>query len=500
MDSVDFKYRLPVTRVTISGKRSRVSNPHTVPSESTTRTSAFGIEITADTRDWYTVSVDHEQFEHRKFEVTLLPDGRLSAVNSKLEDKSGDRVQAALKVGAAAAGALTPVLAGLGPVGLAAAAITGVAIGGITWSGLNTRTLASSLPGGNADRKEPAARPPLEELGVPSAYKAARPAEAEVLGNLRWSEMCLVARLAGWTDPDATRAPLELAASLRALQKSLGIVRMGLLEAERAYGEWLAQHTVTTVDDYNESFFLDELPDSSALQAEAAKGFPFDGPRWGRLFEDLRFAVSCDLLDPDPTETSSPPPQARRDDDDVLWHRKPRMAKITHWRVEKRDDGRFDLKESLVERKVVVLRGDEVSMGLVSEESNGEVSVTFDSEGLLATYGLDLTGRAVERAQAVSGLPGALKDAFAAGNEIGAPLAATSQASELKAQVELLEARAKLDKARGGPPPPDRLQTIREELEEAELQARLSRARAIVSEPTRSLVEVTIRESPVPED
>ena len=52
----------------------------------------------------------------------------------------------------------------------------------------------------------------------------------------------------------------------------------------------------------------------------------------------------------------------------------------------------------------------------------------------------------------------------------------------VKAEKELLAAR--------GPAAPDRLKQIRDELEEAELQARLAKARMVISDPTTSVVEI----------
>ena len=283
MDTLSFAYRLPVTKVTIGGKRTRVSNPHANPEQVITRTSSIALEIAADERGWLRLSVADEQFDKRRLEVALLPDSRLGSINSAIDDQSPERTKAAIKLGFATAGFLAPALAMFGPVGLAAAAVTGTAAGGAAYLAMGVRALTGSdfvVELGS----EPPPRPPLVDLGVPAAYVAANQSEAEVLGSYRWSEMVLVALLAQLTTPRSAGSPITLADDLRAAQKSLSIVRGGLLEAERTFAEWLATHSNTTIDAFHETFFLDELPTTKELHAEAAKKFPFNGPRWGPLF------------------------------------------------------------------------------------------------------------------------------------------------------------------------------------------------------------------------
>lgn len=494
MDTLTFRYRLPVTKVVVSGKRTMVTNRHADPRESTTRNSSILVEITSDEREWRTLALQHDKFDGRRFEIAVTPDGRLVSLNSALEDKSESRTKAALSVGVATAGAMAPALVGFGPLGLAAAAVVGTAAGGVTYfSNPGIRALWSETTPSQAQTADALVkRPELSELGVPGAYAAARKGDAEVLAHFRWSEMCLTARMAQLATPESAKNPRELAADLRAVHKSLSLVRTGLLESERAFAEWLATHSVTKVDAYDESFFIDDLPTTKELSAAAEDGFPFNGPAWSSLFEDLRVAVSCDFLESAPSSGEHPVSRPA-DDSDVLWHRRPRLAEITHWQVTK-TGGKYEVQPTLVERKLVLVPGSEEALPLIAESDEGEVTAAFDADGLLTQFGFDLNDRSIGRAQAISELPGVVKGALEAGQAIGDPWSTTSRAAELKAQVELLETRAKLDKARGGPPAPDRLQSLRDTLEEAELKARLARAKLISSDPTHSLVEFSLRE------
>ncbi len=71
------------------------------------------------------------------------------------------------------------------------------------------------------------------------------------------------------------------------------------------------------------------------------------------------------------------------------------------------------------------------------------------------------------------------------------PLTPEGETARLKAQADLIDARKALKKAQA-PSPDDPLADLKADVEESELQARRARADAIVSDPTRSLVVVTV--------
>lgn len=79
--------------------------------------------------------------------------------------------------------------------------------------------------------------------------------------------------------------------------------------------------------------------------------------------------------------------------------------------------------------------------------------------------------------------PGAAKDAFAAGTTL-------SQLFTSAARVQEAENRAKLS-----PSPEDPLQQLRDDVERAELEARMARATTVIADPTSGLYRLTITEA-----
>lgn len=517
MDSFEVEYLLPVTLVTIAGTRTTVVNHVAASREVTTRAVQIGIEITADTASPQRLTVDPAQWGRRSVSVSLAPDGRLTGVNSVFEDRSGERVKAALQVGAAAAGAVSPFTVTMGPLGAAVAAAAGLATAGMAYSVQGAVSLyglwrpempdAGRVPAEQAGQQgEAPQRPSPKDLGIHPRYAQEFELEAEVLADLRWSQALLTARLAKVTgQPGALLDGKALARELSDLSKALRTVRASLAEADTAYASWVAEQATTThTDHYREVFTLDQLPTEQGLREAAQEGFvparPKGGPNWPGLFEDLRVAVSVDLLT-DETGTGVPahqlteqaprghshevaePPHGHM----TVVYRRPQVAVITRWGIDRGPDGKYRLTPEQVDRKVVVLPGAERVLPLLHGEDDRTVTAEYDADGLLTGASIDQTDARSKRAQVLGSAPGLVKDAFTTGAGLTQPWSAADRAAALKAEVELLEARTQLAQARGPAAPTDPLQRLRDDLEEAELRARLVRAQTLIAEPTRSL-------------
>ena len=207
------------------------------------------------------------------------------------------------------------------------------------------------------------------------------------------------------------------------------------------------------------------------------------------LFEDLRFAITCDLLDPDVDQNRTTRPDVIPTSDRAIWYRRPRIATMTHWEIT-RSGTALVAKPTLVERKVVVVPGDEESLEVVASTVAGTATATFDHDGLITGHSTHVKDPSVDTLKALAGAPDLIKDGLASGAALidGLSSSDAERATRAKDSLELLKAEKELNAARG-PAAADRLKQIRDELEEAELQARLAKARLIISDPTTSVVE-----------
>lgn len=495
MSSPSIEYRLPVTLVTIAGTRTTAVNRETDPSEIRTRVAEIGIEIAADPSATRRLDLDATGSGTRSLSVSLARDGRLTGVNSAVSDESGERIKAALTVGASTAGAIAQFLTPLGPVGAGVAALAGLAAAGVTSASLGSRggelwsTASKSMATDTAERA-PVSRPSPGALGIKARYVSTRKAEAERLADLRWSEILLETRLAKVTDPATLADPVGLADQLKRLNQALATVRASLAEAEAAYEKWIKDQTqVVAVEHFREVFTLDQLPTEQQLRQAARAEFPQGQGaqrRWSHLARSLRVAVSVDLLPEGGTASTS---GGVISGGDRVVYRRPRLARVTRWAVSRDKKGDYALTPDSVEQLVVVLRGTEEALPLRHGRDDVGLEVEFDHDGLLSKVSAKRGDEATKRAQLVAGAPALLKGAMETGRGLSKGWTAADRAAALKAELELHEAQAKLDAARNPKPKPEKsaLDLLRDEVEETELQARLQRAKVLVSEPTRSL-------------
>jgi len=496
------RYRLPVTTVRITGTRTHVVNRKSVPTVDTVSRNATAVtQIDADPRLWLSfinpgpLARPMRRDVERDLAFTAKPDGRLQTINATVTDTSSERLKASLQIGASVSGAVGSLLLPAGPLGVAVGVAAGVITGAVAYG--NRASGVTSLDPGVLDETlgeapgETMSRPTLEKLGIPPAYAAERKDAAELLANLRWSEVQLLNAMARATTTSALAAPQDLSAQLRHLQRSLVAVREALVESERDCLAWLADQAQVTKTTFDEVLTIDELPTTLELHRIVRSHFPADDPRrCVALFEDLRFAVTCDLLDPEVDQNRTMRSAVSAPSDTAIWYRRPRIATVTHWEIAKSGTG-LVAKPSLVERKVVVLPGDEEYLEVVAGTGSGTASATFDVDGLLTGHSAHVKDPSVDTLKALAEAPSLVKDGLASGASVveGLSTSDAEKTARAKDALDLLKAEKDLTAARG-PAAPDRLKLIRDELEEAELHARLAKARLIISDPTTSVVEI----------
>jgi hypothetical protein len=473
MSTVSVQYRLPVTMVTISGRRTYTKNEIVAPNETVLRESAVAIEIVADPSSERTLTVPAPTRGQVSTKVSVAADGRLTGVKATSKDQSSEQLKAALQVGFGAAGALAPFVAPLGLVGAGIAVTVGTAAAALAASsGSGVWKLYREATDESDDAPEIV--PNAEDLGIHRIYVQEHPSEAEALRGLLWSQLLLQRQLA-WSAPDRD------ARAIRDLSRSLATVRAELARAQSHYSSWVESKTrVIRRDSFRKLFTMDQLPNTDALRQSAAQGLNGRDGSWAALFEDLRIAVSCDL----DASQGSPGTDATTDQSSTVWYRRPQLATITTWRVEKDEPGKYSLIPEKVERKVVVLRNTERVVALHHGRDDATVGLEFDGDGLLNSIEVDRADSSVKRSEALGSLPSLAKDAFEAGSALSQPWTTAQRAAEVKARVELLESERKLAQLTGPAAPPDPRQ---KQLENVELEARIAAAQAIVDEPTRSL-------------
>lgn len=496
------RYRLPVTTIKIAGTRTHVVNRKSVPTIDTVSRNATAVtQIDADPRLWLSFTDPGPLARRMRSDVerdlafTTKPDGRLQTINAKVTDTSAERLKASLQIGASVSGALGSLLIPAGPLGVAVGVAAGVVTGAVAYSA-HALGIIRLEPGALDAAFDDAAgeelsRPTLDKLGIPPAYAAEQKAAAELLANLKWSEIQLLDAIGRATTTSALAAPRDLSAQLRHLQRSLVAVREALVESERACLAWVADQAEVTNTMFNEVLTIDELPTTPELHRIVSSHFPAnDRRRCVGLFEDLRFAVTCDLLDPDVDQNRTVRPDVKLTSDTAIWFRRPRIATVTHWEITKSGTGLL-AKPTLVERKVVVLPGDEEQLEVVARTGSGTASATFDADGLLIGESVHVKDPSVDTIKALAEAPSLIKDGLASGAAVvdGLTTSDAEKTARAKDALDLLKAEKDLTAARG-PAAPDRLKQMRDDLEEAELRARLAKARLIISDPTTSVVEI----------
>lgn len=524
IDNVELTYRLPVTVVTIDGTRTIIDNKYANPAKSMTYTSVIETKIEADSKSLYVLRLPRPDDSVTSGAIEISVDGRLISTQADVDDKSQERVRALLKAGLTAAGVAIPlaVAAIAAPAALPTVGAMVLAGAGMRATGGTTRTLAisSSLDGKNLDdyleelegtefEGSGANRmPTLNALGIEVDYNEADPRAANLLANLRWSDIQL--RLATATlGSTYSTDPAALVVHAKALAKGREAIAKDLADAESSYTKWIASAAKSDLDVFHYTFRLEDLPNTRKLREVANARPEGNVPTWWPAVENLQCAVSIDYEDGDIESATNPPPlyDAERHDSEEVVYRVPRIATITHWSAKPNDkvltsQTEWEMREVLRERhKVVVLRGTECSIALrpkvhrriggAKPRGDSDTGITFNADGLLTKVTTKRTDPSLERAATIAELPDALKGGLDAAKATLKPFTVSGETDRLKEETELIKAQKELKKAQA-PAPDDPLAELKAEVEKAELEARRSRAEAITSDPTSSLIVLTV--------
>ncbi|GAA4431358.1 hypothetical protein ACFQV2_29350 [Actinokineospora soli] len=501
---VELTYRLPLTTVTVDGTRTTITNPYTKPKRAVTYTSHIATQIEADPKTLYRLRLPDPKDSVTSCTVEVAPDGRLTSTQATVDDKSQERTRALLKLSAAAAGTLVP----LAVTGFLAPALVPTMLG---------FTLASSAsramwlmpdrppPGGSDDAQQECELIP-EDFGVEPDYFKADGHAAAVLVNLRWSAMKLQAAIA-----TASRSfgddPRSMALHLRDLTRSHVLLREESTRAEAAYAQWIAASADTKVETFHHVFRLEELPSTGELKTRASAGHGSGAtPAWWQLLTQLHCVVSRDFEDVDIEDLNPDVSLGTSRCPEHIVYRIPRLATITHWSAEPAAGqdpicpAKWELTEVLRERrKVVLMQGFESSIPLRptrrrwgrNAQGDSDTGLTFDADGILTKISTKRSDPSLERATTLAELPEQVKAGFTTGKAMLRPLTPEGRTERLKAETELINAQKELRKAQA-PSAEDPLASLKSEVEKAELEARRARAQAILSDPTRSYVVVTV--------
>jgi hypothetical protein len=459
-------YWLPVTKVNVTGSvvtATRAIDDHI---ECRPAPAVVSVVTRPDHSHAYRLTMAADNWETHHAKIDLLADARLASVDSS--NKSGRA--AALKdiLGFAVAGAgfgafAGPVGAG---IGAAVALVTGgLLVGTAALGGADSGPAGMDEAGGESDT---AGLPDYKKLNILPAYAESHNDDARLLAELRTAA---AARL------------LEFAAAanggtgdLQAIHQQLRLIRAELNSSEALYQKWLDSMLTTTTVTYDEEIAIER---QSGIDEEAVKAW-YDTKPGSEL---QGFHAACKALgiaigfgfEP-PFEPSQTPPPGKQTVDQRVHYRTLHPGVLHVYAVTEKEHGRADkLRVRSTQRVLVAATGTEEAVPLLAGKGNRSLNVAFDATGALTSISSEVTGSAIGTTSALGALPGALKDAFAAGTELGVPFSAAGRAAALKAQVDEKKAREDLS------PAADPNKQLKDELERAELEARLKVANELAS-------------------
>ncbi len=473
-----FVYRLPVTFVRIVGERRLTTSQFQDENPVTTRESVVTTELGADPLTAIRVVVDAGALTSQQATWTLRTDGRLagSDVATTVEPLAGWKT--AIQIGALVAGAGVALAGGppgwAGALAIAALSVRAEAAATAAAAGQKRMLFGSPADGSELATVDPAA------VGVRPEYVQEHEVAARTLAAYR------VALLTAGTAHAQTALSLggtdtaDVGKRLRDLARGLVLIGRAAAVSEATYAAWLESRRTTVITPVNERTRVDALPSSAELRAWA-KGAG-SGGEWANLAMSQRIVVSVDLemLAEDTNRAERrragepfSPPAVRHS----LWHRPPRPATITVWRlVLEATKKTYTLEPREVTRLLVSYAGNEVELNLASGDgaTSRAVAASFDENGALTKLTTETIDERLQRARDLAALPDAIKTGASTGAEIGKIFARptlTQQAAEAKAAAEL----GLIPKAA------DPLRDLRGQLEEARLRAQLKIAEQIAT-------------------
>jgi hypothetical protein len=468
-------YWLPLTKVNVTGTVVTAKGSTTAATADPQATPAVVSVVTRpDYEHPQRLEVAAKVWLERQAEIDLQSDGRLSSVKTSSTNNREDMIKSILgftamgaEIGAAIGG---PVGAGIGGGAalLAASTYTEVA----EHEDAKEENIQEEEPG-TPEPKPSKAKPEYSKLDIDPNYAKKNKAEAKQLADLRLAEAH--ARLA-FSAAAGSASNLDVAsAQLKATAHCLRLIRAELTVSEAAYQQWLNKRVTTTSVAYDEEIAVSALPTT----ADGAKDWYMEAPSDPSIasFHDactkLRIVVTCDISDPSVSEPDASTSASDRKPENVYYRALcPAILRVF---AATTDASKVELEERSTQRILVALPGHERKVPMFYGSGKQTFSAAFDDTGALTSISSDVTSQAASAAQSLGDLPTALKDAVDAGSELAKPFTAAGRAQALQDQETERTAQAAVH------PAADPLQNLKNQVAQAELQARLKVAGQLAS-------------------
>jgi hypothetical protein len=453
-------YWLPITKVNVTG--SLVTATRTTDNHIERKpTPAVVSVVTRPDYDSgsYQLKMDADRWATHHAKIGLLADARLASIDAS--NKSGRPAAFRDILGFAGMGA---------GLGAAAGGPFGALIGGA-----GALAIAAALTAGT----DKAGHTPddYEKLDIIQAY-ADGPfkQQASLLADLR------IAEAKGQLDFAA--AAQDKPEDLQSLRRRLRLIRAELALSEALYQKWLDSKVTTTTDLYDEEIAIEHLPglDDPSLRKSYDHSDSELQP-FHRACKNLGIAVGFEYEPSRLAPWDAASQAACPGEPDQVHYRVLRPGVLRVYAVTKDDQGRDKYWVRSTQRILVAAPGNEKKVPLLDGKADRSLNVAFDATGALTSISTDVTGSAIGAASALGELPATLKDAFAAGTELGTPFSAKGRAEALQAQADEKKARQDLYGV-----DPD--QQLKEDVARAELEARLKAADHLVHGGASTVVVV----------
>jgi hypothetical protein len=310
------------------------------------------------------------------------------------------------------------------------------------------------------------------KLGILPEYADERSEDASQLADLR------IAEAKGRLEFAAAAKSASPTAALHSIDRRLRLIRTELTLSETLYQKWLDSTLTTTSVSYDEEIAIGYLPGPDEA---VVKDWYDNQPdpllqSFHTACKALGIAIAYEPSESDPgVTTRSAPSSGESTADAQVCYRVLRPGVLRVYAVTEDKDGKADeLRLRSTSRVLVAAPGNEKMVPLLAGKADRSLTVAFDATGALTSISTDVTGSATSTASALGDLPTALQDAFGAGTELGKPFSA-------KGRAEALQAKADEKKARQDLYGVDPNQQLKEEVAEAELEARLNVAHQLAS-------------------
>jgi hypothetical protein len=472
-------YWLPLTKVNVTGTVvTAEGSPAGVKTDPQATPAAVSVVTRPDYEHPRRLEVAAQTWLERQAEIDLQPDGRLSSVKTSTTSYRGDMIKSILgftvtgaEIGAAIGG---PIGAGIGG-GVALAAVASTALA----EHEDAKAQDIAKESGTHERRTRKARTAHDKLDIDPNYAKDEVAEADQLRDLRLAEAH--ARLAFAAAAGSASNLDTMSTQLKAAADCLRLIRAELAVSEAAYQKWLNKQVTTTSVSYDEEITISALPATSGGAKEWYAKSPSDSSAdsFHEACTSLGIVLTCEIADPPAFKpdagTSAPVRKKKEDKTKDLHYRVLRPAILRVFAATIDDTQQVELEERSTQRILVALPGHEHDIPMFEASGKQTFSVAFDGTGALTSISNDVTSEVASAAQSFGDLPAALKDAVDAGGELAKPFTAAGRAQALQDQESLSAAQAALH------PAADPLQNLKNQVAQAELQARLKVAGQLAS-------------------